>query len=77
MTKIDHTEAESAAAETRALWQEYREVNREIGWRASSLHIGGLPPSADAESVGRVVRLLREQKRILNELIPNREDLTT
>ena len=50
------------AEQTRALWRKYLANNE-------TLYSGTSWPD-DAESVGRVVRLLREQKRILNELIP-------
>ena len=62
MTTQAHTEAES----TRALWREYRKVSTIIQACARG-HAEWL---CEPENVGRVVRLLREQKRILNELIP-------
>jgi hypothetical protein len=58
MTQSLHTEAE----QTRALWRDYRRTTAAImAW-------GDWPN--DPERVGGVVLLLREQKRILNELIP-------
>ena len=58
MTQSLHTEAE----QTRALWREYLANNE-------TLYSGASWPD-DAEAVGRIVKLLREQKRILNELLP-------
>ena len=50
------------AEQTRALWREYLCISAGI--------LGWAEEEPDAEAVGYVIGLLREQKRILNELIP-------
>ena len=61
MTTPAHFEAET----TRALWRRFLRNSEAIITRAGNPN--------QAFPVGRVVRLLREQKRILNELIPEEE----
>ena len=69
MTQTSQSEAESAEAYiaadgTRALWRDYQAVSQEILARTD-----GSIPTEPGPSVGRVVRLLREQKIILDELL--------
>jgi hypothetical protein len=57
MTAIAHPEVE----QTRALWRQYRKVCHQIGYPVSRRD--------DGECVGRVIRLLRKQYRLLGELL--------
>lgn len=73
MPTAAQSEAHTAAAETRALWKHYRRVSRNLLWAAETRH---LEPDGDAYSVRRIVRLLREQRRILNELLGGNHENT-
>jgi hypothetical protein len=67
MTQTSQSEAESASAETRALFARYQTVSRDILSRTRGLlaEVGDNSPV----NVGRVTLLLREQKIILDELL--------
>ena len=61
MTHATQSEAHSAAEQTRELWRKYLSASTEI-------IAGSNWPDLEANT-GRVVRLLREQKRILGLLL--------
>ena len=60
MTQQAHTEA----ASTRALWRDYQTVSGRL-----RLYMRSVTYPENASAVGGIVRLLKEQKRILSELL--------
>ena len=65
---MTHTTQSEAAAETRALWNRYLSVNYQV-----QVYLDSQEWHDSAYCVGRVTRLLREQKIILDELLGGKQ----